>query len=143
MLLLFLPSYGKKKKTNINLNPKYLSLTKEIVFAVMEVGIPAAIQNLLNVTGMTILNNFVAGYGSSAVAAVGIAQKVYMVPIQVALGGTQGVMPLVGYSYASKNKQRFEETIQTVIETSGAVYGSYYDIMLDFCTIPDQTVYEK
>ena len=88
----------RKKKTNINLNPKYLSLTKEIVFGVMEVGIPAAIQNLLNVTGMTILNNFVAGYGSSAVAAVGIAQKVYMVPIQVALGGTQGVMPLVGYS---------------------------------------------
>ncbi len=34
----------------------------------MEVGIPAPIQNLLNVTGMTILNNFVAGYGSSAVA---------------------------------------------------------------------------
>lgn len=106
----------RKKKTNINLNPKYLSLTKEIVFAVMEVGIPAAIQNLLNVTGMTILNNFVAGYGSSAVAAVGIAQKVYMVPIQVALGGTQGVMPLVGYSYASKNKQRFEKTIQTVMK---------------------------
>ncbi|MFR5337487.1 MAG: MATE family efflux transporter, partial [Blautia producta] len=106
----------RKKKTNINLNPKYLSLTKEIVFGVMEVGIPAAIQNLLNVTGMTILNNFVAGYGSSAVAAVGIAQKVYMVPIQVALGGTQGVMPLVGYSYASKNKQRFEETIQTVMK---------------------------
>lgn len=106
----------RKKKTNINLNPKYLSLTKEIVFAVMEVGIPAAIQNLLNVTGMTILNNFVAGYGSSAVAAVGIAQKVYMVPIQVALGGTQGIMPLVGYSYASKNKQRFEETIQTVMK---------------------------
>lgn len=106
----------RKKKTNINLNPKYLSLTKEMVFGVMEVGIPAAIQNLLNVTGMTILNNFVAGYGSSAVAAVGIAQKVYMVPIQVALGGTQGVMPLVGYSYASKNKQRFEETIQTVMK---------------------------
>ena len=36
----------RKKKTNINLNPKYLSLTKEIVFGVMEVGIPAAIQNL-------------------------------------------------------------------------------------------------
>ena len=65
----------RKKKTNINLNPKYLSLTKEIVFGVMEVGIPAAIQNLLNVTGMTILNNFVAGYGSSAVAAVGIGSN--------------------------------------------------------------------
>ena len=103
----------KKNKTNINLNPKYISLKKNIVLGVMEVGVPAAIQNLLNVTGMTILNNFVAGYGSSAVAAIGIAQKVYMVPIQVAIGGTQGVMPLVGYSYASRNKKRFEETIRT------------------------------
>lgn len=103
----------RKNKTNINLNPKYISLKKDIVLGVMEVGVPAAIQNLLNVTGMTILNNFVAGYGSSAVAAIGIAQKVYMVPIQVAIGGTQGVMPLVGYSYASRNKKRFEETIQT------------------------------
>ena len=103
----------RKNKTNINLNPKYISLKKNIVLGVMEVGVPAAIQNLLNVTGMTILNNFVAGYGSSAVAAIGIAQKVYMVPIQVAIGGTQGVMPLVGYSYASRNKKRFEETIRT------------------------------
>lgn len=103
----------RKNKTNINLHPKYISLKKNIVFGVMEVGVPAAIQNLLNVTGMTILNNFVAGYGSSAVAAIGIAQKVYMVPIQVAIGGTQGVMPLVGYSYASRNKKRFDETIRT------------------------------
>lgn len=103
----------RKNKTNINLNPKYISLKKNIVLGVMEVGVPAAIQNLLNVTGMTILNNFVAGYGSFAVAAIGIAQKVYMVPIQVAIGGTQGVMPLVGYSYASRNKKRFEETIRT------------------------------
>lgn len=103
----------RKEKTNIRLHPKYLKLKKEIVLGVMEVGVPASIQNLLNVTGMTILNNFVAGYGFSAVAAIGIAQKVYMVPIQVAIGGTQGVMPLVGYSYASRNKKRFEETIRT------------------------------
>ena len=50
----------RKNKTNINLNPKYISLKKDIVLGVMEVGVPAAIQNLLNVTGMTILNNFVA-----------------------------------------------------------------------------------
>ena len=39
------------------------------------VGIPAAIQNLLNVTGMTILNNFTSSYGAQAVAAMGISQK--------------------------------------------------------------------
>lgn len=104
----------KKNKTNIRLHPKNLFFKREIVMGVLGVGIPASIQNLLNVTGMTILNNFVAGYGSSAVAAIGIAQKIYMVPIQVAIGGTQGVMPLVGYTFASKNRERFRKTIQAV-----------------------------
>lgn len=104
----------KKNKTSIRLHPKNLSFKREIVMGVLGVGIPASIQNLLNVTGMTILNNFVAGYGSSAVAAIGIAQKIYMVPIQVAIGGTQGVMPLVGYTFASKNRERFRKTIQAV-----------------------------
>ena len=104
----------KKNKTNIRLHPKNLSFKREIVMGVLGVGIPASVQNLLNVTGMTILNNFVAGYGSSAVAAIGIAQKIYMVPIQVAIGGTQGVMPLVGYTFASKNRERFRKTIQAV-----------------------------
>lgn len=104
----------KKKQTNIRLNPKYISLKKDIIFGICGVGIPAAIQNLLNVTGITILNNFTASYGSAAVAAVGIAQKIYMVPLQIALGGTQGIMPLIGYSYSSRQSKRFEETIKYV-----------------------------
>ncbi len=101
----------RRNKTNIRLSPKYFRPTKKIVFGVCGVGIPAAIQNLLNVTGMTVLNNFIKAYGASAVAAVGIAQKIYMVPLQIALGGTQGVMPLVGYSYSAKKKERFKESI--------------------------------
>ena len=45
------------------------------------VGIPASIQNLLNVTGMTVLNNFTSSYGANAVAAMGIAQKINQVPV--------------------------------------------------------------
>ena len=101
----------KRSKTNIKLSPKYFRPNKEIVFGVCGVGIPASIQNLLNVTGMTVLNNFIKAYGAAAVAAVGIAQKVYMVPLQIALGGTQGVMPLVGYSYSAKKCDRFKECI--------------------------------
>ena len=49
--------------------------SKQIVKGVCGVGIPASIQNLLNVTGMTVLNNFTSAFGSDAVAAMGIAQK--------------------------------------------------------------------
>ena len=59
------------------------------------VGIPASIQNLLNVTGMTILNNFTASFGADAVAAMGIVQKVNMVPMYVSQGLSQGIMPLI------------------------------------------------
>lgn len=110
----FVLLYRKRGRTFISLNPKHFTLEKKIVKGVCAVGIPASIQNLLNVIGMTILNNLMAGYGTEAVAAIGIAQKIYMIPMQVALGGTQGVMPLVGYSYSSGNYRRMDGTIRFV-----------------------------
>lgn len=104
----------RRGKTYISLHPRYLVLHKDIVFGICGVGVPASIQNLLNVTGMTVLNHFVADYGASAVAAIGIAQKIQMLPMQIALGGTQGVMPLISYSYSSKNAKRMEEAIKFV-----------------------------
>ena len=62
------------------------SLKKEIVTGVCGVGIPASIQNLLNVTGMTVLNNFTSGFGSDAVAAMGISQKINTVPMNISMG---------------------------------------------------------
>lgn len=110
----FILLFVKRGRTYISLNPKDFTLKKEIVLEVCGVGIPASIQNLLNVTGMTILNNLMSGYGTEAVAAIGIAQKIYMIPMQIALGGTQGIMPLVGYSYSSKNYRRMDNTIRFV-----------------------------
>lgn len=98
----------RRKRTYICLSPKALCLEKGIVYGVCSVGIPAAIQNLLNVTGMMVLNNFTAVFGSDAVAAMGIAQKVNMVPMYVALGLSQGIMPLLSYNYGSGNIRRFK-----------------------------------
>ena len=110
----FVLLYVKRGRTFISVKPKDFTLKREIVTGICGVGIPASIQNLLNVTGMTILNNLMSGYGTEAVAAIGIAQKIYMIPMQIALGGTQGIMPLVGYSYSSGNYRRMDDTIRFV-----------------------------
>ena len=68
-------------------------------------------QNLLNVTGMTVLNNFTSDFGSDAVAAMGIAQKVNMVPMYIAMGISQGIMPLIGYNYSSGNYKRMKKAL--------------------------------
>lgn len=101
----------KKNKTYVSVNPKYAIPTKEIAKNVFGVGVPASIQNILNVIGSTILNNLAAGYGNEAVSAIGIAHKLALVPLYFSMGGGQGVMPLVGYNFAAKNKERMRETI--------------------------------
>lgn len=107
----FILLFIKRKSTYVCVSPKKFGFKKEIVSGVFAVGIPASIQNLLNVTGMTVLNNFTAAFGSSAVAAMGIAQKINMIPMQVALGFSQGIMPLISYSYASKNVKRMKKSL--------------------------------
>ena len=102
----------KKGKTFICLDIQKLKhLNKDVVFGILGVGIPASIQNLLNVTGSTILNNFTAVYGASAVAAMGVSHKINMLPMQIALGFSQGIMPLVSYNYASGNRKRMKDSI--------------------------------
>ena len=101
----------KKNKTYVSVDPKLFVPTKEIASNVFGVGIPASIQNLLNVVGSTILNNLAAGYGNEAVAAIGITHKIALVPLYFSMGGGQGIMPLVGYNYASGNRGRMKETI--------------------------------
>ena len=93
-------------------------LKKPIVMGICSVGVPSSIQNLLNVTGMTLLNNLTSFYGSDAVAAMGIAQKINMIPLYVALGLSQGIMPLVSYNYASGNHKRMKEAITFSLKIS-------------------------
>ena len=101
-----------------------------MVLGIFGVGIPTAIQNLLNVTGSTILNNFTAGYGAAAVASMGVAHKINMLPMQVALGFSQGIMPLVSYNYASGNRKRMKGAVlfalSIILPVMGAVTLGYY-----------------
>ncbi len=102
----------KRGKTFVCMDPRKLKkLPRDVVRGIFGVGIPASIQNLLNVVGSTILNNFTADYSAPAIAAMGISQKLNMIPMQVALGFSQGVMPLVSYNYASGNRKRMKQGI--------------------------------
>lgn len=107
----FVLLYLKRGRTFVCINPVSFRVNRSILKEVCGVGIPASVQNLLNVTGMTVLNNFTSPYGADAVAAMGISYKIYMIPMNIAMGISQGIMPLVSYSYAAGNIQRMKQTI--------------------------------
>ena len=110
-LYFFVLLFVKRGHTYICIKPSMFRWNRAIVAGVCGVGIPAAIQNLLNVTGMTVLNNFTSVYGPDAVAAMGITQKIYMVPMYVSMGLSQGIMPLISYNFASGNTRRMKDTL--------------------------------
>ncbi len=108
--------YAKRGQTHVSIRLKDFTLHKKIVSGVCSVGIPASIQNLLNVASQMLMNNLAAGYGTTAVAAMGIATKAAMVPMYISQGISQGVMPLVGYAYGAKNAPRFKEAVLFTIK---------------------------
>lgn len=108
----------KRNRTFVCMDPRKFTLRKSIVSGTFSVGIPAAIQNLLNVTGMTVLNNFTAVFGPTAVAAMGITHKVNMIPMYISMGMGQGIMPLVGYNYSSGNGRRMKKAILFTLKIS-------------------------
>lgn len=116
----FILLFVKRKSTYVCIRPSMFRFNKTIIIGVCAVGIPAAIQNLLNVTGMTVLNNFTSVFRADAVAAMGIAQKINMVPVYIAMGFSQGIMPLISYTYASEKIKRMNQTIAYSVKMTTA-----------------------
>ncbi len=127
----------RREKTVVSLNIRLFSLKGRVPLGVFAVGVPASIQNLLNVAGQVIANNLAAGYGTEAVAAMGIGMKVAMVPMYAAQGISQGVMPLVGYNYASLNITRMKEAI---LFTAKITFGFLAAVCVVFELFPSTIV---
>ncbi len=119
----------RRKRTCVCISPRAISLSKDIVVGVCAVGVPASIQNLLNVLSHTLLNHLTAPYGAQALAGMGIASKISMLPLYMSMGISQGVMPLIGYTYASRRIPRMKQAIRftaglslTVLSVVGALF---------------------
>ena len=108
----------KKEKTFVSFKWKDFAAQKGIAKPVFNVGVPAAIQNLLNVTGQTVLNNFASAYGPAVVSAVGISHKIIMVPLMMAIGVSNGITPLISYNYSSGDRKRMKDVFRFTLKIS-------------------------
>ena len=110
-LYFFVLLFVRREKTCVCLQPAMARPRREITRGVLGVGVPSSVQNLLNVTGMTVLNNFTAVFGPDAIAAMGISYKINMIPMYITMGVSQGLMPLVSYNYGSGNVTRLKKAV--------------------------------
>lgn len=69
----------------------------------------------------TVLNRIVVSYSNQAIAGMGIAKKIDMLAFAIANGMTQGVLSLIGYTYAANKWKRMRSVIKTAFIYSVAV----------------------
>lgn len=99
----------RRGRTIISFIPRRLDQEIHIAGSVASVGLPASLQTLLSLTSNTVLNNLASAYGSTALAAVGIVKKIDMLPMNVTVGISQGVLPFIGYNYGAKKYNRVKQ----------------------------------
>lgn len=96
----------------ITFNPGVGLARRESMWAVLAVGVPSAVATFLFDLDYVILDKLMVSYHDLALAAIGIVLKIERFPLNVGIGICQGMMPLVAYNYAARNKKRMDDAIR-------------------------------
>jgi len=129
VLIYFIFVYFKMRGTSvISLDPKKARLERNYINQVLAVGIPSALGSLLACISNIVINNLASGYstlyGDVPVAAIGIAKKIDMLPMNVGFGLCQGMMPLVAYNFASGDHKRMRAIARTA-RNSAMIFAGF------------------
>lgn len=117
-----------KKKSMLSISWKYFSPQKNIYLEIFRIGIPASLNNLTMSIAQSFNNHIAAGYSDLVVAAFGINSRIFSMAIMLLIGLSEGVQPLIGYSYGAKKIKRLNDTIKTtgIIATVISVFFLFF-----------------
>lgn len=144
VIYFFIVFYLIRKKSVLSINPKKAIPAIDHIKSVFIVGIPSALSSLFACLSNVVLNNLASGYshlyGDVPVAAVGIAKKIDMLPMNVGMGLCQGMMPLVAYNYASGDYKRMR-AFATAARVAGISFALVCVLMFQLFTEPIVTIF--
>lgn len=119
MVILFIPFI--RKKTVLHVTVKNLSARIGVYWDILKFGLPSLFRQGLASVAAILLNRSAAAYGDSAVAAMSIVAKIFMVIFSVLIGFGQGYQPVVGYNYGAKIYHRVREAFWFTLKVGTAV----------------------
>lgn len=113
-------------KSVIKISPKFTSRDIKDYWLIIKTGAPTVFRQGLGSVATTLLNVRVKIYGDAAVAAVSLANKVYIFIRSIVLGVGQGFQPIAGYNYGAKRLNRVKKVfaMATVFGSGAAVLGA-------------------
>ena len=122
------------KRSILRLSPRRLgqSIRGRIPADVLITGLPACLMTLCENISYAVLDALMAVSGTALQAGLGVAKKVNMLAHSIVRGMSQGVLPLIGYNYASGNHKRMKASITLSMALSVAMAAVCMTISLVF-----------
>ncbi len=108
-------SFYFNRKSILLLSPKFISRRPYDYWLIIKIGAPTVFRQGLGSVSTTLLNIQVKPFGDPAIAAVSLANKVYMMVRSIVLGIGQGFQPVAGYNYGAKKNHRVKEAFKVAV----------------------------
>lgn len=102
----------------IKLNLKKFKFSGSIIKQIMIVGLPVAVMQGLASIMLTGLNLILASFDETAVAVMGVYFKLQSLVFMPIFGLSQGTMPIIGYNFGAKNKERLMRALKIGISAA-------------------------
>ncbi len=120
-------------KSLVKISPRNISKNLADYGMIVQTGLPTFFRQGLGSLSTTLLNVQVKVFGDAAIAAVGIANKVYMLLRSFILGIGHGFQPVAGYNYGAKKKDRVKKAfwVATVV---GTIIAGMASVLLLTCS---------
>ena len=99
----------KKDGGALGLDVKKLRAFRTHIGGILKTGFPSAVQYALTVVAIAAQSRFVSGYGTAAVAGLGIVKKLDMLPLYFSIGISTGLLPLLAFNHAAGKMRRMNE----------------------------------
>jgi putative MATE family efflux protein len=120
-------------KTSYRLKLHHLIPHFPTIVGIYRVGLPSAVMGITETIVFVLFNNVVAGYGSVALAAVGIAGRISDLAFMFIEGLAHGLLPIVGYSLGAKLWSRLWRAVK-LSSISAATLMAIATIILEIFT---------
>ena len=120
---------------NNDISLKYLKPDPTLILYVLSMGIPVALSSSTASLGFVVMNRYVVDFGSEALAAFGIGNRINNIFYTPANGLLTGVSIMISQNLGAKNKKRMKEIFKVSMKTSISIafLGSF---LLYFLTEP-------
>lgn len=104
MAILFL-----RDRSIVKLRPKYIGRKPSVYLHIVRTGVPTLFRQGMASVSSALLNIQAAPFGAAAVAAISIANKIYMLVRHIVIGVGQGFQPIAGYCYGARRYSRVKK----------------------------------